>query len=85
MTISVDSSFVDQSQLVNKLKNDPNAYGRLQKVLMEAEAPISDRFRAIFTLKSLGTVEAVNILAEGIHWNLLLLRKHIWYNYRFQW
>ncbi len=55
----------DQSELVQQHSQKTESYALLEQVLVDSQAPLPDRFRALFTLKSLNTPEAVDCIAKG--------------------
>lgn len=64
MTVSIPTHYEDSYSLITRTRSDPSAYARLEHVLLDTSLPMADRFRAVFTLKSLGTVEAVDVLTK---------------------
>ena len=47
----------------------PSQYAELERVLLNTsgDSPLASRFRALFSLRSLGTDEAIQIIGKGLH------------------
>ena len=45
--------------------NSPAIISELQKTLLDKSAPLFERYRAMFTLRNIGSNEAVDALASG--------------------
>jgi deoxyhypusine monooxygenase len=54
-------------------------YELLQNQLLNDQCPLSQRFRALFTLKSLKTNQAVDIIAQGFMDSSALLKHELAY------
>lgn len=71
MTISIapesSENLVDVLKLKEQFAQDPSAYAKLERTLLQIDdCTLAERFRAVFTLKSLGSHQAIDILAKGL-------------------
>lgn len=66
MTVSIDAA-PETTHNIDSLRSDPKTYQRLESILLNTSGsvPLHERFRALFTLKSLGTDLAVDVIAKG--------------------
>jgi deoxyhypusine monooxygenase len=71
MTVSVDAvhqlSFDNATDLLTRARNDPKVVQQLDALLNNASGtvPLHERFRALFTLKSIGDNRSVDVIAKG--------------------
>jgi hypothetical protein len=85
MTVSIDAapedlilgSGVSGSVDIEALRSDPKTYQRLESILSNksGSTPLHERFRALFTLKSLATPMAVDVIAKGLYYSSELNRR----------
>lgn len=65
--------------LNSDLCNEGIGAKELQSILMDASLPLFDRYRAMFSLRNMGTLEAVEALATGFKDSSALFRHEIAY------
>ena len=56
---------------------DEDVYAGLDRQLNSHEVPLAQRFRALFTLKSLGGPRAIEVIAKGERAVPVLVRFHV--------
>lgn len=80
MTIAVPS-FEDASELQQRLAQDPSAHASLAALLWNTtgQTPLHLRFRALFSLKNLNTLQAVEIIGRGFTDTSSLLKHELAY------
>ena len=65
---SIDPAPPTSEFLIGKAKDTSEAtIQRLKKQLLDTSLPLFDRYRAMFSLRNIGTDEAVDALAEGFN------------------
>ncbi|KAI8803973.1 armadillo-type protein [Cladochytrium replicatum] len=77
MTVSVDAA----ASLVENARSDPSTLSRLAAELLNEDGSrrLSDRFRALFTLKALGTNECIDIISKAFNDHSDLLKHELAY------
>jgi hypothetical protein len=57
--------YLPRSKIMTDQQAEEDIYTPLDKLLNSKETPLAQRFRALFTLKSLGGPRAIEVIAKG--------------------
>ncbi|KAI9140322.1 Deoxyhypusine hydroxylase [Paraphysoderma sedebokerense] len=78
MAVDLDITTPDTLQ---QARSDPNVYSKLESILLNrtGNVPMAERFRALFTLKALGSDQAIDVIGKGFSDSSALLKHELAY------